>query len=445
MNPPLAPGVTWTYQFTGGITGTQSQTVVGPGTFNGTSATEVDIVNHLSAPTIATTTVKNYLAFTSQGLIEYGTITVVPSVTTATAISPPLIEFPPTLTAGIPVTNSYAYGLSSSTSDTPQTGTETITLTLVSDTPQAITVPAGTFSVYEVDDSTTGTGGGGTVQSWFAPNVGIVRQIITGGAQPVVQELTSFSGFSNGAGGAMSSGTGALAPVLKTPLPASVIATTRWSSRDSLTLTAGNSVRGAASAQVLLSKDTNPSDSVFTLASGHTAFKLASGKSRRLSLRFTKTIPASVGPGTYNVLLVTTDPSGATRTAVSQQLTVVAPTVDLTGSVIKAPATTKAGHKVPLRFRITNSVAANVVASGAVQVWFEASPDGLLADASVVDQFTKHIKLKPGKSGTFSVSLPLGATTAFIVVDVDPGDGAFPNDVNSANNVFATSQPIVIL
>ncbi len=178
LNPALAPGVTWAYQLTGGITGTQTQTVAGPGTFNGTSATEVDVTNNLTAPSAISTTVKNYLAFTSQGLIEYGTITLAPGVTTATAISPPLIEFPSTLTAGVPVTNTYAYGSASSTSGTSQTSRETVTLTLASATAQTITVPAGTFIAYEVDDSTTGTGNG-TVQSWFAPNVGIVKQIIS--------------------------------------------------------------------------------------------------------------------------------------------------------------------------------------------------------------------------------------------------------------------------
>jgi hypothetical protein len=442
LNPPLTAGVTWGYQLTGGITGTQTQTVIGPGTFNGTSATEVDITNNFTSPTTATSTVKNYLAFTSQGLIEYGTITVASSVTTATAISPPLIEFPSTLTVGTPVTNTYAYGSSSSTSNQAQTSTETVTLTLVSGTPQSITVPAGTFSAYEVDNSTTGTGSG-MIQSWFAPNVGIIKQVINTSATPVTQELTSFSGGTGGTGGTGGSGTGALTPALKTALPSSVVATTPLSARDSLTLTAGSAVKGAASAQVLLSKDTNPSDSAFTLASGHMALNLASGKSRVLPLKFVKSIPASVAPGTYNVLLVTTDPSGATQTAVGQQLTVAAPTVDLTGSIVKAPATAKAGRKVPLTFTIANSTAANVPASGAVQVQFEASPDGLQADASVVDSVTKRVNLKPGKSMKFTVSLPLSATS-FVVVDVDPNNAAFPNDANPANNVFATSQALVV-
>jgi hypothetical protein len=409
-------------------------------TISGASATEIDLVNNETSPTASTSTVKNYLAFTGQGLIEYGTITAVPTVTTATAFSPPLVEFPPTLTAGMPVTHTYAFGSSSSASDTPTSGTETITLTLVSGTPQTVTVPAGTFSAYEVDGATTTATSSGTIRSWFAPNVGIVRQI-TGGAQPVTQELTSFSGLSNGAA---VSGAGALTGALKTPLPASVVATTPWSKRDTLTVTAGSAVGGVARAQVLLSKDTNPADSAFTLASGHAALKLASGKSRSVSLQFAKSIPASVGAGTYNVLLVATDPSGATRTALAGQLTVVASVVDLTGTVVKVPATAKAGRKVPVTFTIANSVAANVVAGGTVRVEFAASPDGSPADASALVSVTKRIKLKPGKGTTFSVSLPSISKTGFVLVNVDPGDVTFPNDVNSANNVFASKQPIVV-
>jgi hypothetical protein len=445
LNPPLTAGVAWTYQLTGGITGTQTQTVIGPGTFNGTSATEVDIENNFTSPTNVMSTVKNYLAFTSQGLIEYGTITIAPTVTTATAASPPLIEFPSTLTAGMPVTNTYAYASSSSNSSTTQTSSETVTLTLASGTPQSITVPAGTFSAYEVDDTTTGTASG-TVQSWFAPNVGIVKQVISTSSQPVTQDLTSFTGATGGTGGIGGTGTtgsGALTPALKTPLPSSVVATIPLSSRNPLTLTASSAVKGAASAQVLLSKDTNPSDSAFTLASGHMALNLASGKSRSLPLRFAKSIPASVAPGTYNVLLVSTDPSGATQTAVSQQLTIAPATVDLTGSFLRAPPSVKAGQKVPLTFTIANSTAANVPASGVVQVQFETSSDGLLSDASVVDSVTKRIDLKPGKGMTFTVSLPLSATS-FVVVDVDPGNAKFPSDANPANNVFATSQAIVV-
>jgi hypothetical protein len=434
LNPPLTAGVSWTYQFTGGITGTQTQTVIGPATFNGNSATEVDAVNNFTSPATVMTTVKNYLAFTSQGLIEYGTVTIASGMTTTQTITPPLIEFPSTLTVGMPVTNTYSYSSGA---------TETITLTLVSGTPQQVTVPAGTYSAYEVDNSSTGTGGG-MVQSWFAPGVGVVKQVINTGT-PVTEELTSFTGPSGGGGGGGGggTGTGTVTSALKSPLPASVVATTPLSARDSLTLTATNAARGAVSAQVLLSPDTSAADSIFTLASGRTSLNLASGKSRALPLRFAKSIPASVAPGTYNVLLVTTDPTGATQTSVSQQLTVAPSTVDLTGSIIKAPATAKGGRKVPVTFTITNSSAANVAAVGAVQIEFETSPDGLLADASPLDLVTKRINLKPGRNVRFTMSLAL-STTSFVVVNVDPGNAAFPNDVNPANNVFATPQAIVM-
>lgn len=433
LNPPLTAGESWTYQFTSGFTGTQTQTVIGPATFNGNSATEVDAVNHFTSRSNATTTVQNYLAFTSQGLIEYGTVTSGPGVTTTQVITPALIEFPATLSVGAPVTNTYSYSSG---------GSETVTLTLVSGTPQSVTVPAGTFSAYEVDNATNGTGGA-MIQSWFAPNVGVIKQVINSGSTPVTEELTAFTGPSGGTGGGGGGGTGAVSASLKATLPASVVATTPLALRNSLTLTANSAVSGAVSESIVLSPDTNASDGVFTLASGHTALKLASGKSRSVPLQFARMIPASVPPGTYNVLVVTTDPSGTTQTPLSQPLTVAAPVVDLTGSIVSAPATDKAGRKAPITFTIANSLTANVAAVGALQIQFATSPDGSPADASPIESITRRINLKPGRSMRINFSLPLTATS-FVVVDLDPGNTAFTNDVNSANNVFATPQAITV-
>jgi hypothetical protein len=170
---------------------------------------------------------------------------------------------------------------------------------------------------------------------------------------------------------------------------------------------------------------------------------LASGKSHALPLTFAKSIPSGVAPGTYNVLLTATDPTGATQTTTAQQLTVLSPVVDLTGAFAKAPTAAKAGRKVPFAFTITNSSAANVAAVGSVQIEFESSPDGLLADASPLESITKRVNLKPGKSVRLTVSLAL-STTSFVVADVEPGNVAFPNDVNAGNNMFATSQAVVV-
>ncbi len=143
------------------------------------------------------------------------------------------------------------------------------------------------------------------------------------------------------------------------------------------------------------------------------------------------------------MLLVSTDPSGGTQTVVAQEISVAAPVVDLTGSIVKAPVTAKAGRRTPLKFTIANTNAANVTAVGTVQVQFETSSDGSLSDASLVYALNKHVNIKPGKHGTFTISLTLNATS-FIVVDLDPGTAAFPNDADPNNNAFATLQTIVV-
>lgn len=438
LNPPLTAGTTWTYQYGGGLSGTDVETVIGPATFNGNSATEVDEQKTFVDPRhTSTTLVQNYETFASQGLIEYGTVTTAQSTAPVTqVITPALIEFPATLSVGSPVTHTYSYS-----TGTPSSAT--VTLTLPSGVPQQVTVPAGTYSAIEVDNSVAGASV--TTQSWFAANVGLIKQIINTGATTVTQELSAFSGSGGGGGGGGGggSGSGTVTPALKTALPASVVGTTPLAIHNSVNLTAGSTVRGKVSAALVLSPDTSASDAVFTLASGHASLSLASGKSHAIPLTFAKSIPSSVGAATYNVLLTATDPTGATQTTMAQQLMVVAPVVDLTGSFATAPTTAKAGRKVPFAFTITNSSAANVAAVGSVQIEFESSPDGLLADASPLETITKRVNLKPGKSQRLSVSLALSAT-AFVVVDVDPGNTAFPNDVNIANNVCATTQAVVV-
>jgi hypothetical protein len=117
--------------------------------------------------------------------------------------------------------------------------------------------------------------------------------------------------------------------------------------------------------------------------------------------------------------------------------------VDLTGAILKAPTTAKAGKKVPITFNITNSSSANVAAVGNIKINFDSSVDGLLSDATVLTSTMKKINLKPGKSMkvTFSVAL---SSTGFVVVDVDPGNAVFKDDANPANNIFATASAITV-
>ncbi len=442
LNPQFKTGETWTYQVSGGITGTETQTVIGAATFNNASATEVDQNNNFTAPSNITSEVKAYLAFTTDGLINYGTVTSTSNITTTATFSPAQVQFPQTLAVGSPFTQTVTESSTSQPSGQTSSTSVTQTTTLVTGNAESVTVPAGTYNAFEVD-VTTGTT---TVRFWFAPNVGLVKAIIPS-TTAVTEELSSFTGGPGGTGGNGGNGgtgTGTVSAALKTPLPTSIIGTAPVKLKDSVTLTSsGGTASGAVSESIVLSPTTNASDSVFTLATGHASVKLASGKSKALNLKFAKSIPSTVAPNTYNEIIVTTDPAGNTQSSVAGQLTVAAPVVDLSGAFTKAPTSATAGKKVPVSFTITNNSSANVPAVGTIQIDVDSSPDGLVSDATVLDTITRKVNLKPGKSMKVTASVVL-STTSFVVVNIDPGHAVFSNDTNLANNVFATSSAITV-
>jgi uncharacterized repeat protein (TIGR03803 family) len=236
-----------------------------------------------------------------------------------------------------------------------------------------------------------------------------------------------------------------LTPTLAGPASSTVIAGTRLKLKEKLTLAAGSSaVSGTSSARILLSPDETSADSVLTLAAAGGKLKLKANKGKNFNLRLPKTILPNISAGTYHVLIELTDTTGATATIDSgQTINLVAPVVDLTGSFVKVPATVKAGKRATATFLVTNTSAANVATTGNLPFDVDTSPDGQLADAVVLESSHKHINLKPGKSMRVTVSGTITAST-FLVINLDPGNVAFLNDVNPANNSFATSQEIVV-
>ena len=139
-----------------------------------------------------------------------------------------------------------------------------------------------------------------------------------------------------------------------------------------------------------------------------------------------------------------TDTAGFVSTLDSgQSLIVAAPAVDLAGSFIKTPLTAKAAKPFSVTLLITNSSAANVPAAGLLPLEIDSSPDGSVSDAVLLLSKTKHIKIKPGKSIKLTVKVTLSAS-AFLVVRLDPGNAVFPDDIDEANNTFATTQAIAV-
>jgi fibronectin-binding autotransporter adhesin len=137
---------------------------------------------------------QTYLASTSAGIVLYAGVTSAitddgsVSTTDSSSFSPPQISMPATLTAGQTVDSSSTVTYQSEdaqgqTSDS--TSTQSEAFTLVSETPQSISVPAGTFNAYEVDstttdqDTSTGDTKTTTDQGWYVPNVGCVKAVGT--------------------------------------------------------------------------------------------------------------------------------------------------------------------------------------------------------------------------------------------------------------------------
>ena len=290
-----------------------------------------------------------------------------------------------------------------------------------------------------------------TPQSIFTSSLGSpATQAVVGdfGAGPGIAFLSSSqNGFGVTVSGA-GSGTNPssnLAPTLKGSLGSSVVAGAALKGKETLTLTPPIAPPVGRPARRFCFRPMKvAADSVLTLASVGGKLNLKAGKAKTFALKLPKSIAATVPAGTYHVLIESTDTAGVVTTFDSgQSVNVVAPVVDLTGSVVKAPLTAKAGKKFTVTLLIANSSAANVPAVGLLPFDVETSPDGLLADATPLLSETHRISVKPGKSIRVTITATL-VSSAYLIVNLDPKHAAFPNDANLSNNVFATSRAITV-
>jgi hypothetical protein len=194
--PDLREGTTLAYvdlyngaPVTNGVTDT-SAVVKGTTTYAGNTAVEVDITSNSvtpptedgGTPTYDTSVAKGFFGYTSQGLVTYGET--VDSVTGKTVYTPAAVQLPPVMVAGQAYPSSYsttATFINSSGGMVTATYQDDLVNTLVSETTVPITVPAGTFDCYEVDqsDTTTHTDPASTStqvnRNWFNPSVGLVK------------------------------------------------------------------------------------------------------------------------------------------------------------------------------------------------------------------------------------------------------------------------------
>jgi hypothetical protein len=200
VDPRMVPGTTWVYQYTvnTGQTGMSSQTVVGPATFNGSNATEIDTIvggNVIDQDYFGTAPDGSSvdLGFNSSNANSS-------SIRQTTIYSPYRGGFPTTISAGVPYTSSDVE--TDTTYDSlgnPSTSTtdETATLMLVSETPTLMTFGSHTYETYETTETRTDTpvpaslGSPSTTVNtqYFVPDVGLVEDVSAG----ITYKLTSFN------------------------------------------------------------------------------------------------------------------------------------------------------------------------------------------------------------------------------------------------------------
>jgi hypothetical protein len=118
-------------------------------------------------------------------------------------------------------------------------------------------------------------------------------------------------------------------------------------------------------------------------------------------------------------------------------LTVYPPQVDLSGSIVKAPALVVSGKKFSFSAQITNLSDATVAAKGLLQITFYESPAEEASPYVLVKDVSAHINIQP--DGIWNVivdNVMVSSADPFLTVFLDPSKKF--NDIDTANNSFGT-------
>jgi hypothetical protein len=179
----------------GKLLGNQDGQVVGPATFNGHSATRLKSTFLPKGSTIPTTTTNYYATLGSLGFEAFGETMTTTSYTSNLYFSPEEIEFPASVVAGKTYKSTYIDKTIQTIGGHSTTSYLTIILEvkLVNASPTvSITVPAGTFKCYQLDQVTyAGSPTPSTLTAYYAPNVGLVESISPAPGNGEI-ELTSY-------------------------------------------------------------------------------------------------------------------------------------------------------------------------------------------------------------------------------------------------------------
>jgi hypothetical protein len=207
-------------------------------------------------------------------------------------------------------------------------------------------------------------------------------------------------------------------------------------------LTPSAAFKGSVTVNLQFSTTSSFNSANPTVATLTRNLNLKAGRSQKFIVAI-KSLPSGLVGG-YHLVAQLTDPSGATSSVASAQaVSIVAPTIDLSGSFATVPAAAHAGRKTTIAFTVANGGTISVNASLPIDI--SASTTGALDSTAVtLDDFTRHVLIQPGKSLKLHVIVPMPASagTYYLIVELDPQNTL--NDVNLANNTFASLTPILV-
>lgn len=207
-----------------------------------------------------------------------------------------------------------------------------------------------------------------------------------------------------------------------------------------LSFTASSAFSGTATVNIQAVPVNGFATTSSTVTTVTKALNLKAGRTLKVPLAI-RSLPAGLN-GSYYLIANLSDSTGGVSTAAAvQPITVVPPTVDLSGAFVTVPRTGKVGRRAIVGFKITNS--GSITASGTLPVEIFASttgsPDAL---AVSVANFSRQVAIGSGKTIRMQavVTLPSSAAVYYMVGELDPQNTL--SDVNLSNNIFASATTI---
>ena len=423
---PLTIGSTWKYD------DGSSVVIQAPDDYNA-----VDVVTTITSPleTELDSTTTDFEALNPRrGLVDYGT-DYYEALTFPfgddTRSTPPQVLFPAVMTAGKEYVSRYRsvfVNLAGDPGSTTSASNATSRTMLVSDTLQSITVPAGTFSTYQVIEQSEGE----TITQWIAPGIGKVQETDSNGTDaPTTSHLMSYSISGNSAAAQLAG------RIVGAKLPDSIVAGKVI--RSSIAVNLSNVGAATESGPVTLQVYVNATSTSATTLVGSII-------TRPLTLNVDQAIPLQVPilwnttglDDAYSLTLVVTDSTGNAITNI--------PVISSANDIGVAPASTTTDPFIlqattrAIVVTVQNNGNVRTEESGQLQVLGSTSVTSPsdTSGATTLFQIPTVFNLKPGQTRkfVFHLSQAKAATIndyTWLIANVISAD---------AGSVYATQLPL---